>query len=303
LRYVLITPARNEESFLGATIRSVIAQRHRPCRWVIVSDGSTDRTDDIVRAAILDHAWIHLIRMPEHRDRDFAAKVACFRAAYETVRDLDFDLIGNLDADITFDPDYFAFLISRFEENPRLGVAGTPFREGTMQYDYRFTSAQHVSGAVQLFRRECYVAIGGYVPIRGGGVDLVAVTMARIHGWQTRSFTEKHCVHHRKMGTADTTALGSQFRMGQKDYRLGWHPLWELFRSAYQMCRRPYIIGGLILFAGYIYGALKHSDRPVSPEFVAFVRAEQINRLRYFFKLASPTDTPVSHRISETADT
>ena len=125
--------------------------------------------------------------------------------------------------------------------------AGTPFVEGGAHYDYRFTNIEHVSGACQLFRRQCFEDIGGYVPIKGGGIDWVAVTTARMKGWQTRTFTEKSCRHHRPMGTAHRAAsLGAIFRHGQKDYYLGGHPAWQLFRSVYQLTRPPYVVGGAL---------------------------------------------------------
>src|SRR4030042_1692455 len=158
------------------------------------------------------HEWIDLIRMPEHRDRHFAAKVSCFSAGYERVKGLNFDVIGNLDADVAFEEDYFEFLLDRFNRMPNLGVAGTPFIEGTQQYDYRFTNIEHVSGACQLFRRECFEEIGGYIPLKVGGIDLVAVLTARMKGWQTRTFTEKTCVHHRKTQSGRHTSLMATFR-------------------------------------------------------------------------------------------
>ena len=137
LRYVLITPARNEAQYIERTLESMVAQTHLPVAWVVVSDGSTDRTEDIVSAYDQHHSWIHLVRRPDRRERNFAAKVECFNAGFEVVRDLQFDVIGNLDADISFESDYFAFLMARFGETPRLGVAGTPFVEHGRHYDYR----------------------------------------------------------------------------------------------------------------------------------------------------------------------
>jgi biofilm PGA synthesis N-glycosyltransferase PgaC len=124
--YVLITPARDEEAYIEKTIQSVISQTVLPQKWVIVSDGSTDRTDDIVKRYAAMYSWIKLVRMPEHRDRQFAAKVQCFKAGYEEVKDERYQIIGNLDADISFGEDYFEFLLGRFAEIPELGVAGTP---------------------------------------------------------------------------------------------------------------------------------------------------------------------------------
>ncbi|OFY63422.1 MAG: glycosyl transferase, partial [Bacteroidetes bacterium RIFCSPLOWO2_02_FULL_36_8] len=193
------------------------------------------------------------------------------------------DVIGCLDADISFESDYIEFLLTKFARNHDLGVAGTPFVEGTTHYDYRYTNIEHVSGACQMFRRECFEEIGGYIPIKGGGIDWTAVTTARMRGWKTRTFTEKVCYHHRPMGTGNASPLMTSFRHGQKDYFLGGHPLWQLFRFVYQMRTKPYVIGGFLLLLGYIWAFLKGVERPVSQELMKFHRAEQMQRLKKIF--------------------
>jgi biofilm PGA synthesis N-glycosyltransferase PgaC len=286
LTYALITPARNEEGFIEQTIRSVTSQTILPRRWVIVSDGSTDRTDEIVKKYRADHPWMELIRMPEHRDRHFGAKVQCFNAGYERLRSEKVDIVGNLDADITFDKDYFDFLLGKFAADPKLGVAGTPFVEGTVSYDFRFTAVEHVSGACQLFRHECFAHIGGYVPVKGGGIDWIAVTTARMKGWKTRTFVGKVCHHHRPMGTASAGRLRANFALGKQDYYLGGHPAWQLFRASYQMVRKPFLLGGVCLLAGYGWAWMNRVQRPISGELVRFHRREQLQRLRQHFSKA-----------------
>lgn len=282
-RYVLITPARNEAEYIGLTLKSMAAQTLPPLAWVIVSDGSTDGTDEIVREYAAEYPWIKLVRMPERKERHFAGKVYAFNAGYERVSELDFDIVGNLDADVSFEPDHFEFLISKMKENPQLGVAGAPFREGTFQYDYRFSNIENVWGGCQLFRRACFDAIGGYMPLKGGCIDHVAVLSARQHGWQTRTFIEKVCLHHRQMGTAMQGGLKAKFKLGMKDYSVGNHPLWQLFRIAYQMKNSPFVLGGLALGAGYMRSQIRRTEIPLSPELVAFVRREQMNRLKKLF--------------------
>jgi GT2 family glycosyltransferase len=223
--------------------------------------------------------------MPEHRDRTFAAKAACFNAGYDRLKSMDFDIVGNLDADITFEPDYYEFLLGRFAEISQLGVAGTPFVEDTSQpqshtYAHEFADLQHVSGACQMFRRKCFEEIGGYTPIKGGGIDWVAVTTARMKGWRTRTFLERTCFHHRKMGTANRNPLMARFRHGQEDYYVGGHPVWQLLRGTFQMTAKPFVLGGLFLILGYFWAMAKRVKRPVSAELVAFHRAEQMARLR-----------------------
>jgi biofilm PGA synthesis N-glycosyltransferase PgaC len=283
LKYVIVTPARNEAKHIELTLRSMIAQTCPPLRWVIVSDGSTDGTDEIVSGYLVDYPWIELLRMPQRKERHFAGKVHAFNAGYDRIKDLKFDIIGNLDADVSFEPEHFEFLIGKMSENPQLGVTGAPFREGNFQYDYRVQNIENVWGGCQLFRRGCFEAIGGYMPLKGGCIDHVAVISARHHGWQTRTFTEKVCLHHRQMGTALQGSLAAKFKFGMKDYSVGNHPLWELFRTFYQMRHGPFVVGGLALGSGYAWSLVRRKEIPLSPELVAFVRREQMQRLRRFF--------------------
>ena len=286
--YVLISPARNEAAYIEGTIQSVINQTVGPLKWVIVSDGSTDGTDEIVSKYLVDHPWIELLRMPERQERHFAGKVLAFNAGYAKVKDLSYDVIANLDTDVSFDSDYFDFLLRKFDENPRLGVAGTPFREGPFQYDFRFTSIEHVSGQIQCFRRECFEQIGAYTPIKAGGVDLLAVITARMKGWETRTFLEKPYEHHRKMSSAKHSAAGIAFNAGRTDYMQGCDAVWQLFRCAYQTTRPPIIMNGTLSFLGYFWAMLRGTERVVSPEIIAFRKIEQRRRLREFFKRVLP---------------
>jgi poly-beta-1,6-N-acetyl-D-glucosamine synthase len=296
LRYVLVTPARNEAAFIEETMRSVIAQTVRPLKWVIVSDGSTDGMDAIVATYTAQHEWIEFVRLPERPSRHFAGKVHAFNEGYARLQGLRYDAIGSLDADISFDREYFAFLLSRLWKNPALGLVGTPFEESGKSYDYRFVSIEHVSGACQLFRRECFEAVGGFLPMPDGGVDHVAVIMARMKGWGTRTFTEKTCHHHRKIGSANHGTLKAKFRVGVLDYALGGHPVWELFRAVYQMSKKPWIIGGCMILSGYLWSLIAGAERPISPELLRFRRREQMERLRMFLKgLFSLRSRPVSH--------
>jgi poly-beta-1,6-N-acetyl-D-glucosamine synthase len=283
LKYVLITPARNEAQFVELTIKSVVAQKVRPIKWVIVSDGSTDGTDEIVRKYCSQYPWIELVRMPERRERNFAGKVYAFNAGSARLENLQYDAIASMDADISFDSEYFSFLLDQLARDPRLGLVGTPFQNALNRtYDYRFTSIEHVSGACQLFRRECFEEIGGYVPLQAGGIDLAAVMAARMKGWKTRTFVEKVCTHHRELGTALGGVLGERFRQGVKDYTFGGHLVWELFRLAYQMTRPPVILGGLALGAGYFLATVQRTERSISSEMRSFRKHEQMQRLKTF---------------------
>jgi poly-beta-1,6-N-acetyl-D-glucosamine synthase len=278
--YVLITPARNEADYIELTLKSVVSQTVRPLKWVIVSDGSTDATDDIVRKYVANNPWIELVQMPERRERNFAGKAIAVSAGQKKLGELQYDVIGNLDADVSFDPDYFAFLMERFAENPRLGVGGTAFREGNLSYNYDFVGIEHVSGMCQMFRRECFEAIGGYSAIRSGGIDLIAVLSARAKGWESRTFVEKSFVHHRSQGGALHTGLRERLHMGRKDYLLGNHPVWEIFRGLYQMAHKPYFIGGLLVLWSYFWNSFRGVERTIPKELMALRRRDQMKRLK-----------------------
>lgn len=285
--YVVITPARNEAQFIELTLKSMVAQTIKPLKWVIVSDGSTDGTDEIVSRYTAEHAWIELVRMPERSERHFAGKVHAFNAGWSRVRGLDYKAIAGMDADISFDEDYFAFLLDKLAADPTLGLIGTPFRDHlNCTYDYRIVSIEHVSGACQLFRRECFEAIGGYQPVKSGGIDLIAVLSARAEGWQTRTFVEKSCLHHRKMGAEQQTGLSERFHRGRMDYLLGSHPAWEVFRSLYQMKNKPYVVGGILILFGYFWTMLRLNERTISEELISLRRDEQLQRLKRTFRRA-----------------
>jgi len=290
--YVIITPARNEAAFIEDTIQSVICQTVPPLKWVIVSDGSTDNTDAIVEKHAATHKWIELVRMPKREERNFAGKVHAFNAGYDRVRPLPYRFLVCMDADISFETDYFAYLLGKASSDPTLGVVGTAFREGQASYDYRFVSIEHVSGPCQLFRRECFEDIGGYMPLRGGGVDHVAVLTARMKGWKTRCFTGK-LYEHRQMGSAKHGPVGYKFAVGKLDYALGSHPLWEVCRVLYQMTKRPLILGGIMIATGYTFAALTRAKRPISKELVRFRQREQMVRLKQrLFRQPHRTTSP-----------
>jgi glycosyltransferase involved in cell wall biosynthesis len=281
LSYVLITPARNEADYIEKTIESVISQTVLPLRWIIVSDGSTDGTDAIVQKYLPGRPWIELIQLPPRAERNFAAKVYAVRTGQARMADLDYEVIVNVDGDVSFPPDYFEYLVRQFETDPQLGCAGTHYIEGDFHsFTDSYINVHHVNGQIQAFRRRCFDDIGGYQPVTGGGIDWIAVTTARMKGWKTYSFGERVFHHHRPMGTAGGSVLEARFHYGKKDYFLGGHPLWQIARSTFQITKSPYVIGGLALLAGYVWSWVRGLERPVSPELMKFHRGEQMARLR-----------------------
>ena len=156
--YVIVTPARNEAQYIELTIKSVIAQTVRPLKWVIVSDGSTDGMDEIVSRYATDHAWIELVRMPERTERHFAGKVHAFNAGYARMSGLQYDVVVNLDADVSFDEDYFSFLLQRLAEDPQLGAGRGAARRRRFESKLQLQDpgTEYVSGPCQAFRRAVF---------------------------------------------------------------------------------------------------------------------------------------------------
>jgi poly-beta-1,6-N-acetyl-D-glucosamine synthase len=282
--YILITPARNEGAFIEKTIQSMIHQTMLPLKWVIVDDGSTDNTAEIVNRYLPIYPWMELVRRQQQKERNFAGKVHAFNSGLARVQDFRWDFVGNLDADISFDPDHFEFLLRRCVADPQLGVVGTAFHEDGFSLEDVFDWTSHVGGQCQLFRRQCFEEIGGYVPVPLGGVDWVAVITARMKGWKTRSFAERQFFHYRPMGTAERGRLGSAFTYGKKDYSVGNHPLWEFARVIRRLACRPWVLSGAALGAGYLSGWVRHAPRAVSKELVHFHRKEQMAKLKALFR-------------------
>ena len=277
----------------------MVVQTVLPERWVIVDDGSTDGTAEIVEPYAKRYPWIELLRRPQHQNHNFAGKVHAFNAGLERVQSIDFDVIGNLDADLSFDPDYLEYLMQKFEEDPKLGVAGTPFIEnGYDSAKDSFEGQNHVAGGCQLFRRKCYSDIGGYVANRAGGIDWIAVTTARMMGWRTRSFPEKRFHHYRHLGTAERNRLKATFSYGEKDYYLGNSPAWQLFRVGYRMAKPPYVIEGAALMGGFCWAALCRTKRPISEELMRFHRGEQMQKLKAVFTSLLQFKNPDNFRLA-----
>ena len=282
MKYILITSARNEQVFIAKTLAAVTAQTQLPERWVIIDDGSSDRTAEIVASYAKEFPWLMLIRNPRREGRNFAAKANAVNTALLQMRSVEFDVLGNLDADVSFEPDYMEFLLQKFSADPKLGVAGTPFTQAGGYDSTRdsFEGEHFVAGPIQLFRRDCFREISGYFASPAGGVDWIAVMTAKMKGWTARSFAEKRFHHYRSMGTAEKSHVAALFSYGQKDYYLGGSPVWQLFRVTYRLVKKPYFIGGLALLAGYIWAAVKRVQRPIPPELVRFNRAEQMKKLK-----------------------
>lgn len=279
--YALLTAARNEEAYLPLTIESVLSQTELPKEWIIVSDASTDRTDEIVLRYAKQSRIIRLVRSFADHTRGFGAQVDAINLGHLNLCRSDYDFIGNLDADVSFDSKYFAELLRRFDANPKLGIAGGVIREkdGTTMSSPAGEILQSVPHALQLFRRACYEEVGGYVPMPFGGPDTYAEVRARMKGWQVRGFPDLVAQHHRYTGSANGLIRG-RFQQGLMDFSLGYDPLFELFKCARRLREKPRAFGALIRFTGFLWGYLEIRSPRVPIDFVQYLRSEQRERMR-----------------------
>ena len=279
-KYVLITPARNEDRFIERTIKSILEQTVLPQKWVIVSDGSTDRTDAIVEKYLPISSIIIFVKIPEQQIRNFGSKVAAFNLGYKELSVIEYDFIGNLDADISFSPNYYEQVLEKFRENPKLGIAGGVRRDIVDGTPLKIKSAKNsVAGGFQLFRRRCFDEIGGYKKLECGGIDSVAEISARMLGWEVESFPEIVAEHHKPTGSGAGNIFKQKFRAGVKFYLLGYPLIFPLIRFGLRLKQKPIIIGSVISITGYYWAWLMRYKRPVSEEFVRFLRAEQKTRI------------------------
>ncbi len=292
-KYVLVTAAYNEARYIEKVLQSVVAQTHRPVKWIIVSDGSTDGTDEIVSRYAGQHAFIRLLRVEMEHERDFAAKVHALQRGWSELQLLGYQFIGILDADISLGSDYFYRLLRQFGNKPKLGLAGGFIQE--VQDDiFRPRSTNRttsVPGGIQFYRRECWEAIGGIYPLRYGGEDWCAEVHARMLGWEVRSFPEIKAYHHRATGTAGSLLL-YRFRQGRMDYSLGSDTIFEVLKCLRRISETPVLMGTGARLIGYAWSCFRH-ENTLPKDIREFLRREQRQRIKsWFYKLTVTTKSP-----------
>jgi len=283
-QYVLITPAYNEGEFIKDTIESVVSQTVLPVKWIIVDDGSTDTTPKIIKEYEKRYEFVTYHRRTRKDNQTYyESNVYAIQEGYEKVRGLHYDYIATLDADIILCATYYEEIFKRFDLNRDLGIATGMLLEKLdgrlveVLYDRRSTPK-----ALQVFRRECFDQIGGYIPCKNGGEDSCTEIMARMNGWQTWSFSEIRVIHRRSVGARCNSDVihHMRFHQGLTDYCLATHPIFMIVKCLGRCLREnPYITSGLARFAGYFYGYLIREPRQIPTNASQYVRKEQIRRL------------------------
>jgi len=281
---VVISPVRNEAENIKSTIESMIAQTFKPVRWIIVDDGSTDGTGEIVLKYSKEHDWIQLIELPDRGFYDLmqGGEIKAFYRGFDSIPDLDWDFLAKLDGDISLERTYLHKVLMRFIENPKLGIAsGACFNERKGVKVIEKVYEKHVRGAGRIYRKQCWDDISGVA--RDLAWDAVDVYKARMLGWETASFEDIEMIHHVETGTKDGAFRGF-IRQGRVAYLMGIHPFFFLAKSGYFLTRRPRLIGSIGYHYGFVKSLFKGEKRIVDPELMKFIREEQKERMKTFFR-------------------
>jgi biofilm PGA synthesis N-glycosyltransferase PgaC len=286
--YVLITSAYNEAKYISKTIESVVQQKHLPLQWIIVSDNSTDGTNDIIKEYALKYPLISFVLYKNQAviksslGRVSKRVVACVREGMKYIT-VNYDYIGFIDADISFDAYLFDTLLKKFEENTRLGLGGGYVYNvyGDKKYPY-FVFPGQVSGALQFFRKECWNQIGGYYP--GGHHDYFAVKSCMMHNWEVRSFEDLEILHFKNISSLGANRLKIGFYLGQMDYICGELFIYAFLRAVSQITHKPFLLGSCMRVAGYIYSSFTRTPKQVPANLLKFLRKEQVKFLIGFYK-------------------
>lgn len=281
---VVISPVRDEALFLRRTIDSMIAQTVQPSLWIIVDDGSKDETREIVRRAAASHSWIRLHERQDRGTRKVGGGVVeAFKEGLAQVCLEDYDYLCKLDGDLEFQPTYFQRLYEYFEADKHLGTAsGKSWMYVRDRLVPERTGDEFSQGQTKLFRVACYKDIGGFVSeVMWDGIDC---HRARMTGWQAKSFRddELRFIHLRPMGSSYKSVFHGRLRWGRGQYFMGTHPLYALCIAGYRMLERPFVLGGLLILAGYIGSFFARRKRYEDSAFRKHLRSWQLAKINPF---------------------
>lgn len=276
--YVVVTPVRDEQEYLPLTIESMVRQTVLPAEWVIVNDGSTDRTGEIIDEAARQYPWIRAVHRTDRGYRKWGGGIIeAFYAGFNQLACHNWQFMSKLDGDLSFDLGYFEAACKKFEDTSKIGIGGGVlyhWKNGKKVLETH--PLFHVRGGVKIFRRACWEAIGGLWI--GPGSDTVDEVKANMLGWTTTSFPDLHLIHHRPTG-ASWGRWGGLVKDGRIDYVYGSHPAFLTAKSIVRLIRQPYVLGSVALLYGYVSAWRKNIPRVDDPALIRYLRKQQINRL------------------------
>ncbi len=278
--YVVITPVRNEQKHIAKTVESMALQTLRPGKWVIVDDGSTDNTPQIITEAVSQYPWIKAIHRKNRGYRKSGGGVIeAFYEGYPELQTNNWDFLVKLDGDLSFPPDYFEKCLSKFEAQPQLGIGGGSvyvFSNNSCKLDSPNDPRFHVRGATKIYRRDCWKQIQPLEKLPGW--DTIDEVKANMYGWKTRTFPEIRIYQLKATGDADGN-WRNWFKNGLANYITGYHPVFMLAKCIKRLNSRPILISSAALFAGFCSGYLKKHLKVCDQSMIRYLRRNQIKRL------------------------
>jgi poly-beta-1,6-N-acetyl-D-glucosamine synthase len=278
-RYVVISPVRDEVNYIQRTIDSMLSQTHLPAQWIIVDDGSTDGTRELLDRYV-NRSWITVVHRADRGHRASGGGVVeAFNTGYALLRDNDWDFIVKLDGDLSFEADYFEKCIELFHLDESLGIGGgTVCRmEGDhVEVDSMGDPPFHVRGASKVYRRACWERIGPLAITPGW--DTIDEVKANLHGWKSRTFNELRIIQHKPTGSADGR-WRNWFKNGYANYMTGYHPVFMLAKCIKRIGRSPVFVESTALWAGFCSGYIKRVPQACSRDVIQYLRKQQIRRL------------------------
>jgi biofilm PGA synthesis N-glycosyltransferase PgaC len=278
VKYVIVTPARDEEEHIEATIASMAKQTILPTEWIIVNDGSTDNTGSIIEQYASQFPWIHVIHRHNRGFRKSGGGVVeAFYDGYRAIQSDDWEFVVKFDGDLSFPEDYFENCFRHFQTDPQLGVGGGEIYHAfdaslKLEANPRF----HVRGATKIYRRACWQAIGGLWAAPGW--DTIDEVKANMLGWRTYSFGDLRLLHHRITGSADGL-VRSSVKHGVVCYVSGYHPLFFLASCLTRLFRKVYVISSLAMCYGFLKASITHMPRVDDARMIRYLRVQQLRRL------------------------
>lgn len=276
--YVIISPVRDEELYIRSTLQSVVGQSIQPLEWIIVDDGSRDRTGEIIDDYASKYEWIRTVHRHDRGSRIPGTGVMeAFYSGYEHLTSKDWAYIVKLDGDVGLPLDYFKKCLERCEADPGLGMCGGTMysiKKGVLTLEKHPTF--HVRGPIKLYRRECWDALGGLV--KAPGWDTVDEVKANMLGWRTTTFDDIHVVHIRPTGE-EQGIWRDGVKNGRANYVTGYHPLFMFAKCVKRLFRKPYVIGSAALLYGFLTGYLMNLPRVNDKVFIRYIHQQQFRRL------------------------
>ncbi len=285
--FVILSACKNEQDFVALCIESVLKQSILPSLWIIIDDGSTDNTPKILKEYADKNNFIKIHSFPPNENRSFGSKDKAINHAFSTLHILDYDYIGILDTDISLESiNYFKTVTDEFKTESKLAITGGEVYENTSgTFKPRPVNVPwSVAGCVQMYRRECFLILGGFLTLDYGGSDTYSELRLREMGWHTKTIRSLQVNHYRPTSSASGILRGS-FRAGLLAGSFGSHPIFMIVKMIRRIFYYPPIIGSTLLGFGYLYYRLFKRDVLIEKSTSRYLRQEQISRIKKLFKL------------------